>query len=135
MPTATETALVTKDELAELADWERKYADAKKRETAAEKEVKFRRQSLAEKVLGVKSADELKQLSPEKIEKLFTRRLGAGLWKRERGAPAFAFQKTKEGRYLSWKDLYVGEMGETAALEVEANTALTYSYRVEVSEP
>ena len=133
--TAKETAccVVTKDELAELADWEQKYVDAKKKVSAAEKELAFRRQQLAEKVLGVKSSDELKQLSPKEVEKKFAARLAAGDWKPERGAPDFIFLKTNEGRYPSWAKLYVEELGETAAAQIKAETDVTYSYCVQVS--
>jgi hypothetical protein len=135
MPTAaakTETALVTKDELVELADWERKYADAKKKVSTAEKELEFRRQQLAEKVLGVKSKDELKALSPEQVSKRFAKRFEAGDWKPERGAPEFQFEKSSSGRYPAWRKLFVEELGETAAARIAAETPLTYSYRVEV---
>ena len=81
-----ETALVTKDELLELAEWERKHADAKKKVSTAENELEFRRQQLAEKVLGVKSKDELKKLSPKEVDRLGAKRLEAGDWKPERGA-------------------------------------------------
>ena len=128
-----QTAIVTKDELMELADWERKYAEAKKRATAAEKELNFRRQSLAEKVLGVKSSDELKQLSPKQVENRYAARLEAGDWKPERGAPAFTFLKTNQGSYPSWSQLYIKEFGETAAAEIRARTPITYSYTVEVA--
>src|SRR4051794_18980212 len=100
-------AVVTKDELLELAEWERKYADAKKKASAAEKELAFRRQALAEKVLGVKSADEMKALTPEKLLKLYAKRLADGDWKPERGAPSFAFAKTSQGQYPAWSKLYV----------------------------
>ncbi len=135
MPTsaAKETALVTKDELLELADWEKKYADAKKKVSAAETELKFRRQALAEKVLGVKSADELKQLSPKEVEKLYAKRLTNGDWRPERSAPAFVFAKTSEGRYPAWKKLYTDEFGEAAAAEIQSNTDPIYSYAVEVA--
>jgi hypothetical protein len=137
MPTAAvkQTLLVTKDELSELAEWERKHADAKKKVSAAEKELEFRRIQLAEKVLGVKSKDELKKLSPKEVEKLHAKRLEAGDWKPERGAPAFAFSKTNEGRYPSWSQLYVDELGETAAARVRSETPLSYSYCVEVVVP
>ena len=128
-----QTAIVTKDELMELADWERKYAEAKKRATAAEKELNFRRQSLAEKVLGVKSSDELKQLSPKQVENRYAARLEAGDWKPERGAPGFTFLKTNQGSYPSWSQLYIKEFGETAAAEIRARTPITYSYTVEVA--
>jgi len=127
-----QTALVTKDELLELAEWERKCADAKKRVSAAEKELNFRRQSLAEKVLGLKSADELKKLSPVKVAKLQAERLAAGDWKPERGAPDFMFSKTSQGQYPSWKQIYIAELGETAAAGIAADTPITYSYCVEV---
>jgi hypothetical protein len=137
MPTAAakQTALVTKDELLEIADWERKYADAKKKQSAAEKEVKFRRLQLAEKVLGVKTEDELKKLTPEQVQKRTTKRLEAGDWKLDRGAPLFAFKKTHQGSYPSWLGLYTAEHGETAANKITAETPLTYSYAVEVSTP
>jgi hypothetical protein len=125
--------LVTKDELLELAEWERKHAEAKKKVSFAEKELEFRRQSLAEKCLGVKSKDELKQLSPEQLQKRFSKRWESGEWKAERGAPEFLFKKTSQGRYPSWRDQFISEMGETAAARLSADTPTTYSYCVEVS--
>src|SRR6185437_12865228 len=103
---AKQTLLVSKDELLELADREKKFTDAKKKVSELEAELKFRRQALAEKVLGVKSADELKALSPKEVEKLYARRLTARDWKPERSAPAFVFLKTSEGRYPAWKQLF-----------------------------
>lgn len=137
MPTAATkaTLVVTTDELLELADWERKYADAKKKASAAEKELAFRRQALAEKVLGVNSADELKHLTPDQVERRFQKRFEAGDWKPERGAPEFSFLKTNQGRYPSWSQLYVEELGETAAARIRAETPITYSYAVEVAVP
>jgi len=128
-----ETALVTKDELLEIADWERKFSEAKKKVSAAEKELAFRRTALAEKVLGVKSADELKKLAPAKVLKLQAQRLEEGDWKLERGAPLFLFSKTSEGRYLAWKQLYIDELGETAAAAITADAPTVYSYCVEVA--
>jgi hypothetical protein len=95
--------------------------------------LKFRRQALAEKVLGVKSAEELKALSPKEVEKLYAKRLTAGDWKPERSAPAFMFLKTSEGRYPAWKQFYVDLAGETAAAEISANTNPIYSYAVQVA--
>lgn len=125
-------AVVTVAELNELADWERKYAERKRLVSAAEKEVLFRRQALAEKVLGLKSADELKAMPPKKVDKLYADRKDAGEWKTERNAPSFCFTKTHEGRYPSWLDLFIQEMGETAAARVKAETPVSYSYAVQV---
>src|ERR1039458_7139768 len=100
----TETALVTTLELTELADAERKYAEAKKKESAAKKAVEFHRQRLAEKVLGVNSSDELKKLTPKQVENRYANRLEAGDWKPEKGAPSFNFVQTSQGSYPKWRD-------------------------------
>jgi hypothetical protein len=127
--------IITRDELLELADWERKHAFAKKKVSEAEKELDFRRQRLAENVLGVNSADELKKLSPDQVQRRFDKRLEAGDWKLGQGAPNFSFSKTNQGRYPSWSQLYIDEMGETAAAQVRAETPTTYSYCVDVDVP
>jgi hypothetical protein len=127
--------LVTKDELLELAEWERKFADAKKKASFAESEVKFRRLKLAEKVLGIKSEDDLKALSPEQVEKKLAKRLEAGEWRPTQNAPEFSFVKTNQGRYPSWSQLFIEEMGETAAARIRTETPLSYSYSVDVAVP
>jgi hypothetical protein len=95
--------------------------------------VKFRRLQLAEKVLGIATAEELKQLSPEKLLKLLGKRFDAGDWKLERGAPLFAFVQTSSGRYPAWAKLFAEALGETAANRIKAETPIIYSYSVAVS--
>lgn len=128
-----EIALVTKAELVELALWENKYVETKKRASAAEKELSFRRQALVEKVLGLKSSDDLKKLSPRQVDKLFVERRAAGDWKPERGAPVFSFIETSHGTYPAWKQIYIGEFGESAAAGIVNDTPVTHSYAVEVT--
>jgi hypothetical protein len=132
---AKEVAVVTKDELLELAESEKEHAKAKKKAADAERDVKLRRYKLAEKVLGIKTEDELKALPPEKVEKLITKRLEAGDWKPERGAPEFTFKKSSHGTYPSWAKIYIAEHGQSAALAIVADTPVTYSYTVEVEVP
>ena len=60
-------AIVTKEELEALAEWELALAMSKKQVSTAESELKFRRQALAEKVLGISTADELKRLQPDQV--------------------------------------------------------------------
>jgi hypothetical protein len=127
--------LVTKLELTELANWERKYVERKKKVSEAEKELEFRRIQLAEKVLGVKSKDELKELSPEQLQKRFAKRWENGVWKTERDAPEFEFSETSHGRYPAWAQLYIAQLGATAAARISAETPTTYSYCVTVSLP
>lgn len=125
-------ALVTKEELEEIRAAEQAHTDAADKAKLAETKVKALRISLAEKVLGIRSSDELKALPPEKVQKLYAERHAAGLWKLQRGAPVFAFGKTSQGRYPEWKKLYLGELGESAANARIAETDPTYSYKVEV---
>lgn len=131
----TSAVVVTADELNEIAGWERKYAEAKKKASAAEKELNFQRIRLAQKVLGVKTSEELKRLSPAQVEKLQRKRLADGDWRPERNAPEFSFVKTNEGCYPAWSQLFADEICEPAAQQIRANTPVTYSYCVEVSLP
>lgn len=139
MPTATKPdsaiAIVTKHELLDLAEAEKNFAKRTKDLAAAKREVEQQRQALAEKVLGITSSDELKQLSPDKIEKKIVRRAEAGEWQLGPGAPEFSFIKTHEGRYPSWVKLYAEQFGESAADKIRDETPLTYSYRVDVEVP
>lgn len=130
--TAKEVLVVTADELTAIAELEKKFAEAKAKATKAENQLKSLRIALAEKVLGVKTADELKHLNPDQVEKRFQKRLTDGDWKLERGAPEFSFVKTSEGRYPAWAQLYAMKLGESAAESVRVSTATTYSYAVEV---
>ncbi len=132
---AKAVAIVTRAELVELAEWERRYAKAQKDSAAAKKELEFRRIALAEKVLGIKSADDLKELAPEQVDRRMAKRLESGEWRPERNAPEFSFLKTSQGRYPAWSQLFVDELGETAAARIRTETPITYSYCVEVSLP
>ena len=132
---AKATVVVTKAELLELAEWEREYAKASKKIADAKKELEFRRLVLAEKVLGIKSADELKALTPEQITKKAAKRLENGEWEPGHGAPEFSFVKTNQGRYPAWSQLYAADLGFSAVARIKAETPVTYSYAVEVSVP
>jgi hypothetical protein len=132
---AREVAVVTKAELVELREFEEDLAKFKKKASEAEKQVKFRRQAIVEKVLGLQSEAELKVLPLEKVQKLFARRQANGDWELGKGAPVFAFEQTHKGCYPAWKQLFIAELGETAANQIEAETDPTYSYRIEVASP
>jgi len=137
MPAATqaakETAIVTKAELQELADAERAHESAKKKASAAQSTVELRRMQLAEKVLGIKTSDELKTLSPEQIKKKICKRAEAGEWKAADNAPEFEFVKTRSAAYPAWAKLFKQELGEAAAARITNETPISYSYRVEVA--
>jgi hypothetical protein len=126
--------VVTKAELLELGDWEKKNSEAKKAASEAERNVNARRLALAEKVLGL-TLDELKHLGPEDTQRLFLLRLNKHLWTVQRGAPMFTFEKYNEGRYPAWKALFTAVAGEARTAQVQIETQTTYSYRVNVELP
>lgn len=136
MPTATETEtlIVTKDELVAMREAEAEYVKAKKKADASERLVKLLRLKLAEKVLGIKTEEDLKKLTPEKVQKLYAQRLTAGDWEPGRGAPTFVFANTSHGRYPAWAQIYEQKHGVTAADEIRNDTPESYSYRVEVAQ-
>ena len=128
-----EPIIVTKNELLELAEAERAHDTAKKKASAAESLVKLRRMQLAEKVLGIKTGDELKTLSPEQIKKKLCKRAEAGEWQPAANAPEFEFVKTRSAAYPAWAELFKQKLGEAAAAQITEETPITYSYRVEVA--
>ena len=132
---AKQTLLVTKDELLELAEAEKSHAAAKKKASSAERDVKICRMRLAEKVLGIKTEDELKALSPQQIEKKIAKRLEAGDWQPGRNAPEFSFVETKAGRYPAWAQIFKSKFGESEADRISNETPMSHSYAVEVSVP
>jgi hypothetical protein len=135
MPTATKTSVVTKAELLELAEWEQEYALATKKVADAKKELDFRRVQVAEKVLGIKSSEELKTLSPDQVERRIAKRLEAGDWRPQANAPEFAFVETSHGSYPAWSKLFIEKLGESAANKIRTETPVNYSYSVQVTLP
>jgi hypothetical protein len=130
---ALETAIVTKAELLELADAEKRFAKATKDQNEAKGEVERRRQAVAEKVFGIKTSDELKILAPKELLKLLGRRFESGKWQPEKSAPEFSFVQTHSGRYPAWKQVYIDAHSESEAAEIVEDTPYTYSYRVSVA--
>lgn len=132
---APETVVVTKAELVELRECEEDLVKFKKKASEAEKQVKFRRQAIVEKVLGLQSEDDLKRLPLERVQRLSARRLANGDWELGKGAPEFAFEQVSKGCYPAWKQLLIAEVGETAVSKISAETPETYSYRIDVASP
>jgi hypothetical protein len=128
-----EVAVVSRDELVELACLEDVYAAASKALSEAESSLKVARLALAEKVLGREAAKDLRLMDPEHLEQLMSARAQRGLWKSKRDAPPFVFLKTNSGRYPAWRAIYEAAHGEAAAEKIVAETPTYYSYRVDVA--
>lgn len=125
--------IVTAAELLELADLEEQYAELCRTQADIERKTKAARLSLAQKVLGVESAEQFKALDPETLERLMIVRQEKGFWKIERRAPPFLFVKTSAGRYPAWRDEFIKLASEAEAEKITAETDKTYSYRVDVA--
>jgi len=129
----TPVQIVTHAELFDLAQLEKQYSEANKAKDAVERKVKAARLALAQKVLGVKTADELAALDPSTLDELMAVNEQKGVWKSERKAPPFLFLKTWEGRCPSWRDEFVKLKSEAEAEKITAETDKRYAYRVDVA--
>lgn len=132
MTTIVQTEEVTRAELLELKAAEEAYAKASKALTEAENAVKPLRLALAEKVLGIKTADELKAMAPETVAARMVKRSRIGLWAKNSNAPRFEFVKTSQGRYPSWRAEFIAIRGEVAAENITRLTPTIYGYKVDV---
>src|ERR1700731_4558901 len=95
---AREVAVVTKAELVELREYEDDLAKFKKKASEAEKQVKFRRQAIVEKVISLLPEAALKVLPLEKVQKLFARRQANETWELGKVFSVFAFDEAHSGR-------------------------------------
>ena len=125
--------VVTEAELRELAELEKEYAKANREKSESERQVKAARLMLAQKVLGVKTAEEFSALDPDKVDQLMAERELQKLWKPEKKAPPFVFLKTWNGRNPSWRDEFIKVKSEAEAEKITADTDMAYAYRVDVA--
>jgi len=124
--------VISRAELSELSDWEKKRAEAARALQDAEKQLYPRRLQLAQKVLGIELEEEYRAMDPEQLEKVALRRFQRGIWELGWGAKDFKFVKTWEGRSVHWKELFIAHAGELAAAKAQADTPKLFSYKVEV---
>jgi endonuclease YncB( thermonuclease family) len=113
----------------------KKYAKANKAKEAAEASKKTAAMAVFEKLLGVKSEDEVRAMSPEEMKSVARRRIRQGLVTLEPGTISLTdllekvIQKSKSERRPSWKDCFIAVHGESKATEIQEATAETFSYR------
>lgn len=100
--------------------------------TAADQIKKAAMCGLFERVLGVKSLDDVAHLSPDEIAKMIRRRMKKGELELEGidvDVLIAVIQKSQERRNISWKEAFIAKCGAAAAAEVENSTPVSYSYR------
>jgi hypothetical protein len=88
-----------------------------------------------EPLLGVKTEEEVAELSPDEIKKLAKQRHRDGLFTLERGGMSLdelvnqVIQKTQSRRSVSWKDAYINELGASKATALTEATDESFSYK------
>ena len=92
--------------------------------------------TIFEKVLGVKTLDEVKALDSQAMANLLHKRIEDGAFTVENGADFdFAIPKGGERRNPKWKDLFIGKNGEAAAKQAEADTPVSHTWHVVSKTP
>jgi hypothetical protein len=131
--TTDATVTLTLKDVREACVASKKYGAAVAISKAAEEKKKKAAMVVFEALLGVKSEDDVRSLSPDQLKRLARRRIGRGLVVVE-GLDVEVLlekviQKSKSERRPSWKDCFVAALGESTAAEIQANTAETFSYK------
>lgn len=125
--------IVTLKQIKDACKAQSAAAAAGRAKDTADKDKKAASMLVFEAVLGIKSEERLRSISPEKLKRLARRRIRAGLVQLE-GIDAHqlldkVIQKSKSERRPSWKDCFVQVLGESAATKVQESTPETFSYK------
>jgi hypothetical protein len=100
---------------------------------AADASKKAANMKVFEALLGVKTEDEVRALSPKELKRLARARIRAGNVRLQGIDPEVllekVIQKSKSERRPSWKDHFIFVHGESKATEIQEATPETFSYR------
>lgn len=123
------TGLITKTEVDAALAATRQYSELGHKFRAAEREMKKQVGGIFERLLGVKSLDEVSSMSPNQIAVAIKERVEAGLVKLEDGN--FDIKLSKKEQRPSWKDEFIAANGEAAAKGVMTTCPYSFHYRLE----
>jgi hypothetical protein len=126
--------VITKAEIDEAIELRKQHSLASKTARIAEQKCQVAQMKIFEKLLGIKSADELKWFSPEQIEKIFTERINKKTVLLEDPNSNFKIEQTSAQRRPEWKELYIQALGESKATEAHLATPMQYSYAIKESD-
>ena len=108
-------------------------AAAGKAKDQADAKKKTANMKVFEALLGVKTEDEVRSLSPAELKRTARARISAGLVQLKGIDPEEllerVIQKSKSERRPSWKDCFIAVHGESKATEIQEATEETFSYR------
>lgn len=127
------TCVVTLKDVTAAAKACREESVARKEAADADAAKKTAYMKVFEALLGVKTEDEVKALSPDKLVRLARRRIKKGDVILD-GIDAEVLlekviQKSQARRNVSWKDCFVAVLGESKATEIVNATDESYSYK------
>lgn len=111
----------------------KEYSKADRARKAKEDAKKAAAMAIFEALLGVKTEDDVRAMSPEELRRTARRRIREGLVQLN-GISAEALlekviQKSKSERRPSWYDAFVAIAGESGATKVREATEESFSYR------
>lgn len=126
--------VVTRAAIQKAADACEDLAGAREEMNEAETAKTIAIMKVFQRLLGIKSEVELKDLSPEHLRKIAKRRVESGEVKLS-GVTLdklldHCIQISQVRRNVAWKEHFLVNMGEAKAAEILQNTQESYSYRI-----
>lgn len=122
------TPVITAKEIKTALDARRAYSAAKREANRLEEESKSASLKVLEIALGIKSYSELKEMTPEQVLKLYTKRFKKNLFFIEDGAQEFTIAMTSKKRAVEWKEEFIAAVGESVAIEVLKAAPANFTY-------
>ena len=123
-----ELNLVTKSMISEIVQAQKDKTEYASLAAKAEKELDKKLVELFYTLFGTKTKDEIKQIDPTTIQKMFEDHYGK-TFDMEKGLD-FKLQLSNKGQYPSWRGEFVALTNEAVAAEIAAKTPYSYSYKV-----
>jgi hypothetical protein len=125
--------IVTLKDIKQACQAQTKAAAAGRAKDSADAKKKAANMRVFEALLGVKTEDEVRALSPKEMKRIVRQRVRAGQVELDGISAATlldkVIQKSKSERRPSWRDNFVYVHGESKALEIQQATPETFSYR------
>jgi hypothetical protein len=127
------TAVLTLKDVKQACKAYSAYSAADRARKEAEDAKKAAAMKVFEALLGVKSEDEIRAMSPDEMRKKARRRIREGLVQLD-GISAEALldkviQKSKSERRPSWKECFIEVCGASAATKIQEATDESFSYK------
>jgi hypothetical protein len=127
-PQTKTKAVITSQMIDALVTAQTAKSEAAKASDKAEKEFDKQLVNLFDNLFGIKTKAEIVKLTPAEIKARFEAGYGKD-FKLEKGLN-FIIEKSKEGRYPAWKELFIKHTSEAVANQVTQDAPVQYSYKI-----